>query len=226
MEIRSIYFNLAGKRDAPRLLSQNGVKYRTICSPCNSKIGSDYDPTLIDFIKIISVFLKSSLTLPPVTYIRIKPIRLFKAILAHSLSTKLNIDNAVLDERIRETILLTDAATPKNINIFYWIYPYDCTIILKDFAIPTTPGNFSDMTFCSLLKFFPVAFLITETEDFRGLDNLGKFKHLGVDEEADIRIDLTKVRSFDFPEKVDNNNIVFMSAESENAIFAQPRRKK
>src|SRR6056297_3557589 len=30
-------------------ISQNGVKFRTICKECNEKIGSKYDPVLNDF---------------------------------------------------------------------------------------------------------------------------------------------------------------------------------
>ena len=226
MDARSIYSNLTGREDNSKVIYQNGVKYRTICSSCNSKIGTLYDPTLNDFNKTLSIFLQSTLSLPAVTYIRTKPIRLFKAILAHSLSAKNNIDDVVMDEEIRSLLFSTDVAIPNDINIFYWIYPYDCTIIIKHFAIPITPGNYAKTAFCSVIKFFPIAFLITDTENFRGLDNLGRFKHLALDDEAEIRIDLNTVRGYDFPERVDKDNIPFISAESQHGIFAQPRNKQ
>lgn len=125
VEIKSIFNNIAGKEDPNRLISQNGVKYRTICRDCNSYIGTNYDPIINEFNKTISLFLKSELILPKKVNITTKPIRLIKGILSHILTAKLNIDSVLTDQRIRTYLSSDNEKLPDEINIYYWIYPYD-----------------------------------------------------------------------------------------------------
>lgn len=224
VEIKSIFNNIAGKEDPNRLISQNGVKYRTICRDCNSYIGTNYDPIINEFNKTISLFLKSELILPKKVNITTKPIRLIKGILSHILTAKLNIDSVLTDQRIRTYLSSDNEKLPDEINIYYWIYPYDCTIIMRDFLVPTTPGIYSETTFCDMVKSFPVTFLVGRTPNFRNLDSLTKYKNLGIDDEVEMPVNLQKLHDYDFPERVDENNIVFMSAESQNGISAYPRK--
>lgn len=95
---------------------------------------------------------------------------------------------------------------------------------MRDFSVPTVPGIFSETTFCDIIKSFPIAFLVGDTPNFRNLDSLAKYKNLKIDDEAEVMINLTHIRDYDFPERVDKNNIVFMSAESSNGILAYPRK--
>lgn len=47
-------------------ISQNGVKFRTLCARCNNKrLGIHCDPTLISFTRAIRSYLDSALHLPP-----------------------------------------------------------------------------------------------------------------------------------------------------------------
>lgn len=47
-------------------LSQDGVKFRTLCGRCNNDLlGSRYDPELIRLVNSVGTILKSSLQLPP-----------------------------------------------------------------------------------------------------------------------------------------------------------------
>lgn len=65
-------------------ISQNGVKYKTLCSRCNNTmLGINYDPTFIDFVNSISSILKSNLYLPGVIPIKTKPQRVMRSLLGH-----------------------------------------------------------------------------------------------------------------------------------------------
>jgi hypothetical protein len=223
MEIKEIFYLISGKENNVKNISQNGVKYRTICSDCNSKIGTEFDPTLNELNKTLINFLTSSAVLPKYSTVKVKPIRLMKAVLSHLVAAKLNIDDVIMDKNIRETIFLDKKSIPKNLHIHYWIYPFDCTVILRDFAIPIQPGNFSKCTSADIIKYFPLAFIISDTENFRELDSLSQYRNLGIDDEINLKIDLGKMKDLDWPERVDETNIVFMSQESQNGIFAKPR---
>ena len=222
VEIRNIFKTLTGKADDYRI-SQNGVKYRTICSKCNADIGSFYDPVLNDFNRSLGQFLKTNIILPRIVQIETKPKRLFKAILSHILTAKLNIDEVKFDKTIREFVTSEIDPIPKDINIFYWVYPYDTTIILRDFSIVAHPGDFSTFSFCQLLKYFPIAFLVTDSYKFRGLPNLSDYANCEIDTISNIPIDLRNVHSYDWPERVDESNILVMTSETQNGIQAKPR---
>ena len=105
-------------------ISQNGVKYRTICKGCNEKIGNKFDPVLNGFARSVGNILKSNLILPSTIYYKTKPNLLIRAILAHLLAVKADIDKVTMDEQIRNFIFDENASIPEEINIFYWVHPY------------------------------------------------------------------------------------------------------
>lgn len=223
IEIEGIFQLISGQPKVPKKISQNGVKYRTICTECNSKIGTEFDPELNRLNKSLIKFLQSSSVLPKYSMIKVKPYLLIKAVLAHLLAAKHNIDEVVSDQNIRETLFSKDISIPGNLHIHYWIYPFDCTVIMRDFALPAEQGNYSNCALADMIKYFPLAFILSDKENFRGLDSLSQYRNLKIDEEVYLKIDLGKMNDLDWPERVDETNIVFMSAESQNGIFAKPR---
>lgn len=223
VEIKSLFELLAGKEDNKKRISQNGVKYRTICCDCNSRIGSDFDPTLNELNKTLISYLTSGLVLPPYLFMKTKPYKLIKSILSHLVSAKHNIDETVVDKSIREMIFSDEICIPENLHIHYWLFPYDCTVILRDFAILNVEDKSKGASFCHIIKYFPLAFIVSDSENFRNMDSLSKFRNYKIDEEASIKIDLTNIQEFDWPESVNESNVVFMSAESQHGVFARPR---
>lgn len=224
VEIRSIYEQLAGKANEKYELSQNGVKYRTICGDCNSILGREYDKILNEFNRTIASFLSTQLILPKIIHVKTKPIRLIKAILGHIAAAKTVIDDVELDKQIRRLILDKTEPIPTDINVFYWIYPYDSTVIMRDFGTLINSSDNRSFAVCDLIKYFPLAFIITDKQDFRGLDSLGKYRELQLDNEAEIRINLSRVENYNWPEKVDDNNMIFLSTETQKGISARRRK--
>lgn len=225
VEIKEVFQLLSGREESSIKISQNGVKYRTICSECNSIIGTEFDPTLNNLNKSIINYIQSKDVLPKHFFARVKPIRLMKCILAHLVTAKINIDEVVTDQKIRESIFSSNTI-PEGIHIHYWVYPFDCTVILRDFALPIRPRDFSNCTIANVIKYFPIGFIISDSDYFRGLESLSQYRDLDIDDEIDLKFDLTKIEDFDWPERVDENNIVFLTQESQNGIFATPKKKK
>ena len=223
VEIKNIFETLAGRKDTNYDISQNGVKYRTLCSVCNSRLGSEHDTTLNKLNLTVGSFLKSTLILPKVTHIKTKPIRLIKSVLGHLIAAKIDIHKARLDDQVRQLIFSDTAIIPTDINIFYWVYPYDNTIIMRDFATLAKSGDNKSFAICNVLKYFPVAFLVTNSSDFRGLECLTKYRTLNIDDEVDIRVVLNRVADYDWPEKVDDNNLIFLSGSTQKGIIANRR---
>ena len=90
VQIRSIFSVLTGEtRDFKPTYSQNGLKYRTICKPCNETIGHKYDSALNEFSLSVGKYLGTSLTLPPTIQHPTKPAALIRSVLAHILAAKI-----------------------------------------------------------------------------------------------------------------------------------------
>ncbi|MBZ0154911.1 MAG: hypothetical protein K8I29_01690 [Alphaproteobacteria bacterium] len=207
--------------------SQNGVKYRTVCKSCNETIGHRYDPALNEFSLTVGRYLKSGLSFPRVVHHRAKPAAMIRAILGHLAAAKIEIDDCPFDRNVREFVLDEDKPIPDDIFIFYWLYPYEQSITMRDFAMPTVRGNFSTgIGFCQVLKYFPIAYLVINKPAYEGLEELTRYRNLSVDEEVEIPILLDRVEHAHWPEIVDDYNIVLASKTTGNAILAKPKRKK
>jgi hypothetical protein len=163
------------------------------------------------------------LQLLPFTYVRTKPVRVIKSLLGHLLSAKKTIDESVFDNNVREYLFNDTAVLPNDINILYWIYPYDCTIILRDFYMPAKRGDTSNFMACQVLKYFPLAFMITDKEEYHGLPSITMFKDVSIDAEVDLRINLLRVESLDWPERIDSSNLILATDETLNGIIATPK---
>lgn len=225
VEMRVLYESLSGKNEELKIKeSQNGLKFRTICRDCNEFLGHNYDPVINDFSMSVGRYLKSNLTFPSIVHHRTKPVKLMRGILGHLLSAKIEFDNSQLDEQVRDFIFDESATIPSDINIFYWIYPYDCTIILRDVAMPAVRGDFSNSGFFQIFKFFPIAYIITNLTSYEGLYELTTYRHLPIDEEADILLLLDRTEHYRWPEIVDKGNIVLAGQAAANAVFSVPKR--
>src|SRR5690606_7491497 len=84
VELISITDHLRAEPPKKKQISQNGVKYRTLCGHCNNNIlGQECDPHLISFTNSISTILKSSINLPPILNIEAKPQNIMKSVIGH-----------------------------------------------------------------------------------------------------------------------------------------------
>jgi len=208
-------------------ISQNGVKYRTICKECNEKIGKKFDPVLNGFARGIGNILKRKLILPSIIYYKTKPNLLIRAILAHLLAAKGDIDKVTMDEQIRNFIFDENASTPEKINIFYWVHPYTNTVILRDVAMLSIRGKFAgNVGFFSIFKYFPIAYLVCNLKEYEGLNELTLYRNCKPQDIIDIPINLKDIRGPEWPEIVDAGNMVMGGGSIQSSVSAIPKNKK
>ena len=179
VEIENIFNKITSSNNKRQYkLSQNGLKFRTICKKCNEKIGELYDPGINEFSKGVGSYLKSNLYLPPKIYYKAKPIKIIRGVLAHLLSAKIEVDEVNIDKTIRDFIFDLKKPIPTNLHVFYWTYPYENTEILRDFGMPRLRGQWGTYTLFNTIKFFPIAYLITDIPNYESLPELTVFNHL------------------------------------------------
>jgi len=203
--------------------SQDGLKFRTLCGGCNNLLGREYDPTLNDLALGVGRIMKSPLVLPSTIRYTTKPARLIRGILGHLVAAKVERDAMLQDERVREVFFNPSAQFHRAINIHYWIYPYADTIVMRDFMRGSRNPN-SDMAFCSVLKYFPIAYAITDKESFEELSSLSAYRNYGIDDEAEIPIQLDSVKPYYWPEHPqDNTTFILAGRTGSQGIRAVPR---
>jgi hypothetical protein len=227
--MQALFQVFSSKKESDNIsLSQNGVKYRTICRDCNSLLGRCYDPVLNEFAIGVGRYLKTTIHLPDVVHHKTKPLRLMKAIIGHLIAANAAIEDTQFDQQCREFVLDEGAKLPETMNIFYWPYPHNISVIIRDFVMFVPRGTFNTAAVFQTMKFFPIAYLVCDTPSYAGLDKMTEFREAGIDEEAEVPIKLMLSRPEDpyWPEAPSGkeNNVFLGGQSAADAIIARPRK--
>lgn len=140
--------------------SQNGVKFRSICATCNNvRLGAECDPDLIKLCAAGKALLQTPIYIPDQA-VSIRPARALRAIVGHMLATGSGAPAGPWEQSMAAYFLDTGAPLPRQINCFYWPYPWPDQVIVR-FATIGFPGTGRPPLSFKLLKFFPYAFMLT-----------------------------------------------------------------
>jgi hypothetical protein len=230
VEQETIFQKLAGKQGEKRLYfeSQNGVKYRTICNKCNNVLGREYDPHLNKFALEVGRLLKTHLVLPRIIHVETKINRLIRSIFGHLLASKGDYEDTVPDRLMREVVQDSIIKTPDDLQLMYWVYTYSNIIVMRDVIMPAKRGYIGGNNFAtfSILKYFPVGYLVTNVSKYENLQNLTSYCTENIDKEVSIPLLLNDIRHPDWPEIVDDGNIMFVGQSLNSSVCAKPRIAK
>ncbi len=226
--ISKLLYQMIGDRSFRPRISQNGVTYQTICEDCNNKLGNRYDWALGEFSKKIESFIESKLTLPDSFEVECYPNAIIRSVLGHLLAAKTETDEVVIDKLIRPCILDYSLPIHDDIHILYWVYPYEETIILRDFGMPAARGRLQTVGFFNLIKFYPIAFLIAhELPFYEKLPTLHQFNKLSPGDKANIQINLRSVKHSTWPEEcVGLENFLVFGRSANDSVYAVPKAKR
>lgn len=227
VEVETVFQVFAGD-PAKRQLheSQNGVKYRTICKECNSLLGLKYDPVINDFSVSVGRYIKSNLKFPHLINHPTRPSALMRGILGHLVAAKAEFEQVSFDLQVREYFFDETKPVPAGIYIYYWLYPYTNIVVMRDFCMPAVRGNYGDFGVFHTLKYFPVAYLVTDKPRYEGLLELTQYRNLALDEEVEIPIQLNRVEPPLWPEMIDKGNLLLAGQSIASSILARPRGRK
>jgi hypothetical protein len=222
VEINSFRSALKQEKCLPKYF-MNGVKFKTICSPCNNdRLGGLYDNEIKLFVEQVVSYYRSilvtGLILPSQQQIKIKPHRLARAVIGHLLAARLdpNIPQNPLgspfDNTLREYFLDLNKNIPREISIYYWLYPSKNQLILKGFGISQL-GTRSSI-FGHILKFYPVSFLVVYKQPDNAKinhDRLEVEKCNSIDEERIINLSYKNIPPTNWPEKPRDDEILMFN---------------
>lgn len=153
-----------------RRISQNGIKFRSICSDCNNKLlGGRYDPEIIrisrEVGRIIRAHTDLGFALPQSIRVPVKTHYLLRGVIGHLLAALESPDASKplpdfgggVYEGLRAYVLDESLPLPDNVTVYYWTYPSQDQVIIKSLSLATRNGYLIG----DLLKFFPLAYYIS-----------------------------------------------------------------
>ncbi len=226
VEMRHITHKLSVDETPERgRLSQNGVKYRTLCPRCNnSLLGTRYDPGLCDFVNRVALCLRSSLYLPESTTLLGEPQKIMRAVLGH-LSAQ-GVDRyfkGVNTDAFRDYFLNETLPLPDGLKIYFWVYPFHPQVLVRDCGYLDTSNGKTVVIW--LMKFFPLAFLVTWQDELPNrfdLCNFDPWRNSGINDLVNLPVRLRPIVHPDWPEAPTDNAVVLYGPE---AMVATPWRR-
>ena len=191
------YNSMMGKVDLSNKysISQNGVKFRTICENCNNNLlGAKYDKEYKKLVDCLYNLYISKGKIPQ--YIIIKGLKINKiarAVVGHFLAAREDFCDSDIERELRKYFLDEMALPPKDLNLLYYTYRYNTMMIIRD-IVPKHFGNLEydvPNAFQSCLNTFPIAFILAnECENKCGLYDMFEICTSNIEEKIDIKIDL------------------------------------
>ncbi|MDE2598132.1 MAG: hypothetical protein KGL40_00765 [Rhodocyclaceae bacterium] len=214
-----------------RSVSQNGIKYRTLCARCNNGLlGADYDVGLREFVNKIGDYLKSRMHLPPTLNVPGYPQKIVRAVLGHLSAQGVGrYKKGPQTEALREYMLDTSLPLPEGISIYCWPYPYRGHVVVRDAAFTYLPIGKPCVFW--LLKFFPVAFMVTwdqpEELVLEKVVSFDTWRNAPYDYQAEIPVPLMPLIYEYWPEAPTDDSIVVYGPEAITANeFKNPGKAK
>lgn len=223
VEVLSVINNFIRIDNPNKEFYQNGMKFRTVCSSCNNLIGSKYDIVFNNFIFRLIDSIRENIGKAATFEICVDLELLIKSILGHMLAAKGEIENTLPDEKMRE-YLNGDKKFPE-FNIHYWFYPFTINQVVRDIVV--SKFSLKKNAMISILKLYPIAFLVTNDDMFLGMvPRLNDYFNYKNDNGSIIKFNLDLFNDYMWPIISDNDTILAGGQSINSSLMAVPRTIK
>ncbi len=138
-----------------------------------------------------------------------------RSVLGHLLAAKLDSDDVSTDKLIRD--YLNGHALSNTLKVYYWLYPYRVTVVARDFSFQDV-SNWIVVDGASVLKFFPLAFMVTNASVELPLQPLHGFAWMKATESTTLDMNLEFTMPQFWPERPNRMHVVTGGAAFSDAI--------
>lgn len=184
---------LIGERGPTELASSSGLYFPTVCTGCHSSF-SEWDEELKRFAVGLRRTRAACEQIASSVIVPCRTDYVIRSVLAHMLTSKLDIDGNVLEVKIRHAIRGSDAQAVRGLKLYYWPYRRALTYIRADFVAPLN----GSLPFGSLIKFEPIAFFASECE-IDSVQYLDAYDHLFT-RHTSITVSLVRIVDENWPD--------------------------
>ena len=195
--------------------------FPTLCSTCNNKrLGGRHDPALIALASEVTRWLRlridHDLFLPRDIVVSARQAAVGRAVVGHLLAADEDPQRALAEEvplasMMRSFFLEENQSPPDELRVHIWPYPEAQQVLVRQFCIytlgrPRYPAPVAG----ALLKFFPLAFLVTRTSvEVPGF----RFGRLDLTSSAmsDLALPLAGAPRPGWPERIQGNEALLLA---------------
>ncbi|MBX3150424.1 hypothetical protein KF728_09770 [Candidatus Obscuribacterales bacterium] len=208
---------------------QNGISFqRATCKKCNNEtLSKFYDPALLDLSRRAKDLLNKD-SLSGQIKLEISPVAVMKGVLGHLMAASNLQTDTWLDTLARPCVTQPEKPIPEELHVFYWFFPYPAyASIHRDFAMPSVRGSVgSPATVFAAMKYFPVAFLVTQVDKYANLPNLDEWRKSPLSSKALVPLDIDATFPAEWPDFPDKTNFLVVGEPAQAAIIATSREHK
>ncbi|RJP64540.1 MAG: hypothetical protein C4539_14285 [Ignavibacteriales bacterium] len=173
-------------------ISQDGIKYQTICKKCNNEILKQYDDEInILFNTFKTVKLSNKLILK----LTIKPNKIIRGILGHFLSAKTSHIRTSMEDIFADAITYPSKPIDKSLGFYVVPYFYDQIRVIRDLLIDY------NRVIVNCIKIYPLAFIVTQPKYFPNLPDWSCFFDVEPDLKYDVELFGMKECKLEWPER-------------------------
>jgi hypothetical protein len=187
------YAHYLSKKDVQyKGISQDGIKYETICSSCNNEKLKFYDDELNNlYSSFRNVEISNRLSIR----LRIKPNKIIRGILGHFLSAKTSHERTDYEDIFADTI--DSPNKPINPELGFYVAPYlsEQIRIIRDLLINEAKVSIN------AIKIKPLAFIVTFPKVSFGFADWSLYFDSNVNDEYEVNLFGTRECELEYPER-------------------------
>ena len=158
---------------------KNGIKFRSICSDCNNRLGAVEDKEIGRVFAYLNNVIQLGLPRSNLS-MKVRPNLLYRGLMAHLAAANDHGNSDLFDDDTHRILSKEIRCNQTDWNLYYWPYSSEEIFILRGAALASFIGEVS-VAIVYVLKMAPLAFLFCK-EDFFDLPNLRTY--LRNDDEA------------------------------------------
>lgn len=203
-------------------------EFPSLCNECNrGRLGSQYDPDLAGFAAKCRAWVRATLDLgmrfQTGIVANIRAGRIARAVVGHLLAAEERANphefppRGTLQDQMRQAFLHPEKAWPADLRVYCWPYNSTDVVIVRGFGIFRVLGSTHGPIVGDVLKFFPLAFWVTQ-EDTRvtgyQLVDLARSITEDIDGVSRVELPLLRIPSPFWPERPRDPEVILLRNES------------
>lgn len=197
VKIKPLFPQISNQKKAFEI-SQNGLKYKTLCSSCNSQLlGSIYDKEYGNLCKKIKMIFLIKNRRNNIFKFKVEVNKIARSVVGHLLAAKTEYDsNVLIDKELRKYFLNQSELPPSNYQLCFYFYPYETIVVQRDVAIGSMGKQIEPIPkgLISCIYQFPLAFILTDDSTSWGMQNLFDYCTKNIDDLVEITIDFNSAK--------------------------------
>jgi hypothetical protein len=200
---------------------QKGTYFCSLCPDCNNNVlGADYDKHLLEFCKLVSLHLRSTVHLSVHREISFQPFYVLRAVVGHLIAAREKSEPSGTDVILRE-FFYKQRDDLGQYSFYWWIYPYFGRSVMRDFGFVLPKARIAQ-----LLKFFPCGFLIVDGSRISSLNCLDALLPAGPGDVKRAFFQINSIPPEFWPEDPNIAGPILFGDSGQDATISRPRLGK